>query len=51
MVARADDLDKQKTDLTAELDKTKADRDTALQKLNKWDILGLQPRTGQKPSC
>ncbi len=37
------ELDKQKTDLIAKLDKTTGERDEAQQKLEAWRILGLQP--------
>ena len=37
------ELDKQKTDLIAQLDKAKGERDEAQQKLEAWRILGMQP--------
>jgi hypothetical protein len=39
------DLDKKNTDLTAELEKTRADRDTAQQELEQWHLIpgGLKP--------
>lgn len=42
-VAKAEELDKRNTDLSSELDKTRADRDTAQQKLEQWDLIGLEP--------
>ena len=42
-VAKAEELDKRATDLSSELDKTRADRDTAQQKLEQWDLIGLKP--------
>jgi hypothetical protein len=42
-VAKAEELEKRNTDLSADLDKTRADRDTAQQKLEQWDLIGLQP--------
>ncbi len=43
--AKVADLDKKNTDLTAELDKTRADRDTAQQELEQWHLIpgGLKP--------
>jgi hypothetical protein len=41
--ARADDLDKQKTDLTAQLGEMKVQRDDAQQKLVIWEAIGLTP--------
>ena len=43
--AKADDLDKKNNDLTAELDKTRADRDSAQQELEQWHLIpgGLKP--------
>lgn len=43
VTAKADDLDKQKTELMALLEKTKGERDTAQQTLAQWDILNLKP--------
>lgn len=43
VTARADELDKQKTELTATLERTRADRDTAQQELMKWEIVNLKP--------
>jgi len=43
VTARADELDKQKVELTETLAKTKEDRDTAQQTLMKWKIVGLSP--------
>jgi DNA repair exonuclease SbcCD ATPase subunit len=42
-VAKAEELGKQNSDLAAELDKTRADRDTAQQKLEQWNLIGLEP--------
>lgn len=42
-VARVEDLDKQKTDLKAQLETTTAARDTAQQELMKWAIIDLKP--------
>lgn len=39
--ARANELEKKSNDLTATLEKTRADRDAAQQKLAVWDILGV----------
>lgn len=41
MTAKADELDKQKTELIANLDKAKGERDVAQQQLMRWDLLGL----------
>jgi hypothetical protein len=41
--AKAADLDKQAADLTAQLAKTKADRDAAQQKLAQWDQMDMNP--------
>lgn len=41
--AKVSELDKHNSDLTAELEKTRADRDTAQQKLAQWDQVGLEP--------
>jgi Skp family chaperone for outer membrane proteins len=43
--AKVADLDKKNTDLTADLDKTRADRDTAQQELEQWHLIpgGLKP--------
>jgi hypothetical protein len=41
--AKVLDLDKQKTDLTAKLEKTTGERDDAQQQLEAWRILGLKP--------
>jgi hypothetical protein len=43
--AKVADLDKKNTDLTTELDKTRADRDTAQQELEQWHLIpgGLKP--------
>jgi hypothetical protein len=43
--AKVADLDKKNTDLAAELDKTRADRDTAQQELEQWHLIpgGLKP--------
>lgn len=43
VTARADELDKQKVELTSTLEKTRADRDAAQQELNKWDIVHMKP--------
>jgi hypothetical protein len=43
VTAKADDLDKQKTELMALLEKTKGERDTAQQTLAQWDIITLKP--------
>jgi hypothetical protein len=43
--AKVADLDKKNTDLAAELDKTRADRDSAQQELEQWHLIpgGLKP--------
>ncbi len=41
--AKVAELDKRATDLTAQLNKTRADRDTAQQKLSQGDQMGLTP--------
>jgi hypothetical protein len=41
--ARANDLDKQKTELTGELADAKGARDAAQQKLIQWDLIGRTP--------
>jgi hypothetical protein len=43
--AKVADLDKKNTDLAAELDKTRADRDSAQQELEQWHLIpgGLRP--------
>jgi hypothetical protein len=41
--AKANDLDKRNQDLTADLDRTRKDRDTAQQKLSQWDQMGVTP--------
>jgi hypothetical protein len=43
--AKVADLDKKNTDLSADLDKTRADRDTAQQELEQWHLIpgGLKP--------
>ena len=40
---KADDLQKQNTDLTANLTRVRGERDTAQQVLEKWNQIGLQP--------
>jgi hypothetical protein len=41
--ARATELDKRATDLTAQLNRTRDDRDKAQQKLAQWDQMGVTP--------
>jgi len=41
--AKAEELDKAKTDLTAQLERTKTDRDAAQQELSKWTLLNVKP--------
>jgi hypothetical protein len=41
--AKVAELDKHNNDLTAELEKTRADRDTAQQKLEQWALIGMEP--------
>ena len=43
VTAKADELDKQKTELIAKLQQTQTDRDTAQQELMKWELTTLKP--------
>lgn len=42
-IAKATELDKHNSELTADLEKTRVDRDAAQQKLAQWDQVGLDP--------
>ena len=47
-IARADELDKQKTELTTQLTTVKGERDAAQQKLVQWDVLQVTPEGVKK---